>query len=428
MALLTWGNVIEDFLRPAEMSLEHFATRFTGSWLFAWARAFATQRVDTDIIVFSSAVEVQTTFHHAPSGATVVALPSPRSYQDVHRRLAYPYGLELERVYGSATSNPVRRAVRRGIWEIGPYLATPLLPLGRLARDRSWSAILCQEYESPRFDVAVAAGRLVGLPVYGVFQGGRHRPTTTQAWLGRRTVPAAHGLLVGPVAEARRVRERYGERARIIEMPNPVDVDVWSSADRSAARRRLGIPRGHDVVAWHGRLAVHHKGLDLLIDAWADAARRHPRPLHLLMIGGGSDRAEVARLTKSLDPRFVHGFDEHIDDPGDLAALLAAGDAYVLASRTEGFPVALVEALATGLPTVATDVPGARDLIGDGRSSAGAVVPVDDAAAIADALVDLLGDPGRLARAGRAARAAAATCSLDAIGARLCDVIRLPPP
>jgi len=226
-------------------------------------------------------------------------------------------------------------------------------------------------------------------------------------------VPAAAGLLIGSRAEAERVRERYGA-TRVTRILNPVDLEVWRPGDRSAARAALGLPEEALVVGWHGRVAIDQKGLDVLADAWRALAARLPGA-HLLLIGGGRDEAELARLLDGL-PRVTRVAD-HVHDPAALAARLAAADVYVLPSRHEGLPVALAEAMACGLPAVATRVGGVEQLL---PPAAGDIVAPEDPAALADALEGLLADEVRRRAAGNAARAAAeAGFSLEAVGRAL---------
>jgi glycosyltransferase involved in cell wall biosynthesis len=87
----------------------------------------------------------------------------------------------------------------------------------------------------------------------------------------------------------------------------------------------------------------------------------------------------------------------------DVPAVLAAADVFVLPSRSEASPNSVIEAMAAGLPVVATSVGGIPELVTDGRT--GRLVPPGDPSALAQALVDLLDHPGHAAELGRAARA-----------------------
>ena len=86
----------------------------------------------------------------------------------------------------------------------------------------------------------------------------------------------------------------------------------------------------------------------------------------------------------------------------DSAAFLRGVDMFVLTSRTEGFSIATLEAMATGLPVVATRCGGPEEIVTDGVD--GSLVPVGSPAAVADALLDYINDPARREQAGRRAR------------------------
>jgi glycosyltransferase involved in cell wall biosynthesis len=116
--------------------------------------------------------------------------------------------------------------------------------------------------------------------------------------------------------------------------------------------------------------------------------------------------------------------DEYVLDRDVVGIHLCAGDVFVLPSRQEGFPVAPVEAMAAGLPVVACDAPGVRSVVGEGPGAGGVVVPRDDPPALAAALGRFVDDPSLSASTGAAARRRAETTfSLDAVGARLRDLL-----
>lgn len=99
--------------------------------------------------------------------------------------------------------------------------------------------------------------------------------------------------------------------------------------------------------------------------------------------------------------------------------MLAAADIYAFPSRHEGFPVAPLEAMACGLPVVAADVSGIRDVIGAETGSGGILVPVADVGALAAGLRNLVVDPEIRRLKGLAARAQAESYGTAAIGAAL---------
>jgi glycosyltransferase involved in cell wall biosynthesis len=137
-------------------------------------------------------------------------------------------------------------------------------------------------------------------------------------------------------------------------------------------------------------------------------------------VGGGRDAGDLrARIDGSrLDN--VRWVDELLTSPLRIQAQLAAADVYAFPSRAEGFPVALVEAIACGLPAVAADASGVREILGPEEARAGVIVPREDAQALAAAVEHLLEDVdarGELAH--RARRRAVEMFSLAAVGSDL---------
>jgi glycosyltransferase involved in cell wall biosynthesis len=172
------------------------------------------------------------------------------------------------------------------------------------------------------------------------------------------------------VSEALRDRLRRGgvAPARLHLVPN-----AWIGSaplSRTEARSQLGLPEDDVVVGWVGRLSVE-KGPDLAVRALAEL----PGEVSLSFVGEGPERPAAERLARDL------GVGDRIRWHGpvaEAAALLSAFDAVLLSSRTEGTPMVLLEAMAAGVPVVATAVggipaamlPGAGMLAAPGSSRA----------------------------------------------------------
>jgi glycosyltransferase involved in cell wall biosynthesis len=131
----------------------------------------------------------------------------------------------------------------------------------------------------------------------------------------------------------------------------------------------------------------------------AAAQLRRYSHLRFLIAGDGPRAAELRALAKTLGVARQVSFLGHRED---VPALLASADAFVLPSRSEAFPNGAIEAMAAGLPVVATRVGGLLDLIDEGRT--GLLVPPDDPAALAAAIESLVLSPARAAMLGAAAR------------------------
>ena len=188
---------------------------------------------------------------------------------------------------------------------------------------------------------------------------------------------------------------------QLLWMPNPVDTGEFSPGDeqeRARLREQLGIPAAAQVVVYSGRLAPE-KSLSTLIAAFAEVARRKPEAM-LLLVGDGPLRAALARQAGALSLEHVR-FAGRVE-PGEVRSWLRIADVFALVSPSEGFPCALAEAMAVGLPSVVSDIPATRQLVD--HEQHGLLAPVGDEGAIAAAILRLLDDAELRARMGEAAR------------------------
>lgn len=171
--------------------------------------------------------------------------------------------------------------------------------------------------------------------------------------------------------------------------PNGVDVQHFVNAAsdptaRALLREQLGITENEVVVIFVGRIAAD-KGIDALASALGQVQRTVP--VVALLVGGVDDESVHQNIDQL---RALVSRVRMVGDVDDVAPYLAASDVFCLPSRREGLPTVVLEALATGIPVVATTATGIVDLITN--ESTGLLVPVDDSDALAVALLRAIED------------------------------------
>ena len=413
IALVTAPALIEEWLEPLGVSLESFRDRMSGGWMFNYVDALSRVGIDTVVVCFSQWVDEPQRWTHAATGATLSILPAPRRVATLRRWIGGP------RLAGARDVRSLALTVRR---HLAPYGLTPLSATARVLRQERCDAILSQDYVSQRFDTCIVLGKLLRIPVFATFQGGFFPPSRPGEMIRPLTIRSCNGLIVPARLELERVRRRYAvPDAMLAQIPNPLDTQVWRPIDRSDARQALGIPANAGVAVTHGRVDINDKGLDVLLGGWAAVRAERPgRDLRLLIVGSGDDAAEVRRMIARGDFPGAQLVDDFVLDRDVLRRYLSAADVFAFAGRYEGFPVAVTEAMACGLPVVATEASGIADLFEAGERSGGVVVPLDDTAALAAGLGRLLDDPDPARELGRRARQRVEECcSLEAVGRQL---------
>lgn len=187
----------------------------------------------------------------------------------------------------------------------------------------------------------------------------------------------------------------HADRCQVI--PNGV-ASVTEMANRHAMRQRLGWSEQDRIILSVGRLAPE-KGYRDLLDAFATVLRCVPEA-RLVIIGDGAQRQELAVLHNRCG---LNGHVKFLGRLDEVGPWFAVADLYVQPSHREGLPLAMLEAMAAGLPVVVTRVGDAAHVVETGGG--GIVVPPQDPARLAQALAQLLQDPQRRSRLAIAAQA-----------------------
>jgi len=223
-------------------------------------------------------------------------------------------------------------------------------------------------------------------------------------WDGRWMAQRIRGTdrVVATCQQIERELIEYGfDPGQIVRIPNGVQLGPLgeeSSSDGRKSREALRLSSDNMLVTFVGSMNNQKKGVDVLLRAWArvEAVRQD---CDLMLLGDGPLRPSYERLAQEL------GIHSRVHFPGEtlrVEGYLAASDVFVLPSRAEGMSNALLEAMAAGLPCVATEVGGNVDLIEDNVN--GLLVPANDHEALAAALLRLISSEGERTVFGRRAR------------------------
>lgn len=248
-------------------------------------------------------------------------------------------------------------------------------------------------YRSDVVDAGVARARAIPTvsTVHGFTRGSwRNR---LYEWVQRRTLRRFDRVVVASRAIYDELRQAGVPEDRLVVLRN-----AWREATRvvprAEARAALDLPDDGFLIGWVGRVSAE-KGPDVLVAALARLAS----PWRAAVLGDGPERHELAARAAALglSPRLTwHGI------VPNAARLYTAFDVLVLSSRTEGTPITLLEAMAAGVPVVATSVGGIPDVVTPAEAL---LVPPEDAGALANAIAAVRQDPAAATVRARAARA-----------------------
>ncbi len=307
------------------------------------------------------------------------------------------------RTGGSGEAGFVRRLRS---WEIAHTAIVPGLPAALLRLPRR-SVVHLHVGQAFVPEVVYAAHLLHGLP----YVAHLHLDVGPSGWAGfllraykplilRPVLRAAATVVVFTDEQRSAVASKYGiDPARIAVIPNGVDETFFYAGQRVLHPK----PR----LLFVGRLSVQ-KNLPLLFRALEGVSEQFETTL----VGDGELEAELKEAVSDLRLQNVrfHGR----ADGAELRELYRNADVFVLPSEREGMPLVLLEALAMGLPIVATDIPGNRDVVVHGQN--GLLVPLGDPSALRQALLSMTGDQDGYRRMSETSRRLVGRYSWKAVG------------
>jgi len=211
---------------------------------------------------------------------------------------------------------------------------------------------------------------------------------------------------------------RWGiSRDKIQYIPNGIDCSEFlgETSNSKALRERLGVPRGDVAVLYVGRLE-RGKGVANLLEALQILQRHARKPVWVIVVGDGSLRRSLMRRSRDLRNVVFTG----LISRDDLLAAYTESDLFVIPSEGgEGMPTALLEAMAAGLPVIATRIPGNTELV---ETEFGRLFAPGDAQQLALALLDMIGDRASLRRMRSSASSFSRRYDWNIIAARIAKV------
>jgi len=269
-----------------------------------------------------------------------------------------------------------------------PGAGTQLRAFARWCRERRLGVLHTTELYSNIFGLPGAA--LASVPVrIGNRREINPDKSAAQIAMQRVAYAAAHVVVANSRAAAERLQRERVPARKIAIIANGLDLTRFSQRTLSSLPRKV-------VVVANLRPEKAHT---VLIDATPTILARFPDATFQI-VGDGPERAALMARAQARGVLPSYSFVGHQDD---VRSRLAVSDIFVLPSRSEAFPNAVLEAMAAGLPIVATGVGGILELIENDRT--GLLVSPDDPAALADRICRLMSVPGLAPRLGAAARA-----------------------
>lgn len=375
-----YHDVFEDFYPHYGVDQRAFATRWVGTGNHAFASLLQREVGDVTWYILSLAPELAEA-RHATVGCRVKVLPCSW----LHRRLWRLFYLP-------------RMAWRwRGAYPayatIASYLALASWPLIQTLHRERPDVFFVQDYATGRYDTLLLIARALGVPLIAYHAGScpdQYRGSIAKQW----TIPAADRLLVSSRAEREMLVHRYRAAPdRLAVVLTPIDTVGFRVADRIEACRTAGLPPARRYLLFVGRLADGVKRVGALIRMFGTLVDRHA-DADLVIAGDGPDGPMLRRLAEAHAPGRIH-FVGWIAGTERLAALYNAAECLVLPSMREGFPTVVGEALACGLPAVASRVGGVGELVTEGET--GWLLPPGDDEALRVRLAFVLDHPEAVA-------------------------------
>ena len=373
IAFFDYPDVFEDFYPHYGVDQRAFATTWANTASHVWISLIQREIGDVVWYAFSLEPEFLTEVHRV-TGCQVKMLPSSW----LHRRLWRAFYLPK---WAWRWRNRYRSFAT-----VASYISLGSVPFLKTIVKDPPDFIMVQDYATGRFDVLLLLARILGVPLVA-----RHTGSRPDQYLGhpirRWTLPSASHIIASGRSELEMLASRYQvPRERLSVILSPIDINVYRPLERNQACQLAQLDPARRYVQFVGRLSDGVKRVSTIIQSFASVADTYT-DVDLLIVGDGPDRGTLEELAarKVADRVRFLGW---IGEAEAKAKLYNAAECLILASRSEGFPSVVGEAMSCGTPVLATDVGAIGELVIDGKT--GWLVPPGNQEALTEALSGLL--------------------------------------
>jgi len=390
-----------------QIDKKQYVNSYQDDYSFLYVKMLKEFNVETTLYLFSTETKAIEVYVHKPTGCKIKFLPSPT----IHKLLSNVFSRNTLLYKGFHIF-------------LGSYTSTMSFRLLQSLKSDRPDLIYQQEYETGRFDVLAFLAKYLHVPLIVEYHGKGpnlfHPLPRLYRSLKRRTIRMANKILCINKDEFKRVQIEYGlSQDKVLYLPNPVDANFFIPRNKENAKRYLGLDSDKRYILFVGRLVNDHKGITYLIDAFKGISRIYD-DVRLLIVGTGPDEKYLTEYCKTRKiPNII--FARWIKSRKDLSYFYNASEFFVCPSINEAFGLVNLEAMASGLPVIGTNVGGIKDIVLDGKT--GFLVQPKNSTALFEKMLILLEDKKLSESMGKVSRKRAEDYfSCDTIGGKLYNV------